>query len=135
MKARLEEQISVFLKNKKGILANLCAQLAERNVNIHAMTVVESYDIGTARLIVDNVGISEECLTEAGAAWIVVKVLAINIINRPGAIARIARTFGDAGVNIEYMYVTAMPGMEHTVGIFRVADEVIEKALALEFDA
>jgi len=134
MSATTEEQISVFLKNRSGILADLCATLSDRDVNIRAMTVLESFDIGTIRMIVDNVALAEESLTEFAAAWIVVNVLAVDIPNQSGGLARIAGAFGQAGVNIEYMYATVMPDMEHTVGIFRVADDEIERALAIKFE-
>ena len=127
-----EEQISAFLANKPGVVADLCAALTEHGVNIKAMTVLDTVDIGTMRMVVDDVEAAKTALKEAGAAFVVVPVIAIQLPNKPGAFARIARTLAAAGVNIEYFYVTAATTEESSLGIFRVSDR--EKALTLEFD-
>jgi len=131
--AKKEEQISVFLKNRPAVLADLCEALNRANVNIRAISVLESYDIGTIRLVVDNVGIAEEALAEFGAAFIVVPVITIDIPNERGSLARVSRALGKASVNIEYLYATATPGVDHTVVVIRVDDMDLEKALTLDF--
>lgn len=133
MRAKKAEQLSVFLKNRPGVLAELCEALDRRNVDIQAISVLESFDIGTVRLVVDNVGIAEESLTEFGAAWIVVPVLRLELPNKAGILARVAKGFAASSVNIEYMYATATPGADHTVAVFRVADIEMETALAIDF--
>ena len=134
MRAKKKEQRSVFLKNRPGVLADLCEALDRRNVDIHAMSVMESYDIGTVRIVVDNIGIAEESLTEFGAAWIVVPVLTVDIPNQIGVLARVAKAMASASINIEYLYATATPGIDHTVAVLRVADDDLEKGLAVEFE-
>lgn len=133
MRAIAEQQISAFLANTPGVVANLCATLTERGVNIKAITVMDTVDVGTVRMVVDNLPSAKEALNEAGAAYTEVPVLAIPIPNKPGSFARIARSMGNAKINIEYFYATAMPGTEHTLGIFRVSD--FKRALELELDA
>ena len=49
------EQISVFLENKSGRLAEITAILAENNINIRALSVADTADFGILRLIVDKV--------------------------------------------------------------------------------
>ena len=48
------EQISVFLENKAGRLAEVTAILAEAGVNIRALAVADTSDFGVLRLIVDD---------------------------------------------------------------------------------
>jgi hypothetical protein len=131
VKARAEEQISAFLANKPGIVADLCAALNEHRVNIQAMTVLDTVDIGTMRMVVDDVEAAKRALREAGAAFVVVPVVAISIPNKPGAFARIARTMASHGINIEYFYVTAHAGTPVSLAIFRVSD--YQGALEVEF--
>lgn len=132
MRAIAEQQISAFLANKPGVIANLCAHLTERGVNIQAITVMDTVDIGTVRMVVDNHAVAKEALTDAGAAYVEVPVIAIPISNRPGAFAKIARTLSQAKINIEYFYATAYSGTDRSLGVFRVSDH--KGALELDFE-
>ncbi len=131
VKAREETQISVFLGNHPGVVADICSALTEHGISIQAMTVLDTVDVGTMRMIVSDVEKTKSALKGSAAAFITVPVLCIDIPNTPGAFAKIARTMSNAGVNIEYVYATAMPGSESTLGVFRVSDEAT--ALQLEF--
>jgi len=132
LRAIAEQQISAFLANSAGVVANLCAALTERGVNIRALTVLDTVDVGTMRMVVDNLPIAKEALSDAGAAYVEVPVIAIPIPNKPGSFAKIARILANAKINIEYIYATVMPGTEFTLGIFRVSDH--KAALEIEFD-
>jgi hypothetical protein len=132
LRAIPEQQISAFLANNPGVVANFCAALTERGVNIRAMTVLDTVDVGTMRMVVDNLQIAKNALSDAGAAYVEVPVVCLPIPNKPGSFARIARTFANAKINIEYVYATGMPGAEHTYGVFRVADH--KAALEIDFE-
>lgn len=132
MKATPEIQISAFLANKPGVVAHLCSALADRGVSIRAMTVLDTVDVGTVRMLVDDVDVAKEALDHAGAAYVEVPVISVPISSRPGSFASIARTLHDAAINIEYIYATAVPGMDVSLGVFRVSDHAA--ALALDFD-
>jgi len=132
LRATPEIQLSAFLANKPGVVAHLCDALTERGVSIRAMTVLDTVDIGTMRMIVDNVEVAKEALDDAGAAYVEVPVITIPIPNCLGGFTVIARRLAGANVNIEYMYATAVPGTEHTLGVFRVSD--YESAMELDFD-
>ncbi len=131
MIARETTQLSVFLGNHPGVVADLCTALTNAKISIEAMTVLDTVDVGTMRMVVDDVELAKNALKGSGAAYVEVPVLAIEIDNNPGAFARIARTMSNAGVNIEYVYATAMPGISMTLGIFRVSD--IDTALKLNY--
>jgi len=130
--ARAEWQISAFLANKPGVIARLCAALADRDVNILAMTVLDTVDIGTMRMVVDKLDVAREALDTAGAAYVEVPVLSIPIPNKEGGFARIAGILAGANINIEYFYCTCVPGTDYSLGIFRVSDH--EAALTLNFN-
>ncbi len=125
-------QISAFLANKPGVVAHLCGALAERGVNIRAMTVMDTVDIGTVRMIVDDMEVAKDALDGAGAAYVEIPVITIPIPNELGGFAKIAGTLAAANINIEYAYVTGVPETERTIGVFRVSDH--DAALALEFN-
>lgn len=132
MRATAATQLSAFLANTPGVVAHLCASLAEHGVNVQAMTVLDTVDIGTMRMVVDDVELAKRTLDEAGAAYVEVPVLSVAIPNAAGGFARIARTLAGANINIDYFYATASHGSDHTVGIFRVSDR--DAALEIDFD-
>lgn len=134
LKAEKLEQISVFLENRPGVVADLCNALIAQDIDIRAVTVLDTADIGTVRLVVDDPELAKESLQTAGAAYVVVPVLGIELPNRPGAFGRIASKFAAANVNIEYVYSTSLKGMHQTLAVFRVPDDDVDRALALDFD-
>jgi hypothetical protein len=126
------EQITVFLENRPGVVSDLCSHLTERHISIRALTVLDTIDIGTMRMVVNDPQLAKEALSAAGAAYVCVKCVAVEIPNKPGGFAGVARTMALAGVNIEYVYASAMPGIDKTMGIFRVSD--VQRALALQYE-
>lgn len=132
LRATIETQLSAFLANRSGIIADFCGALAERGVNIRAICVLDSVDIGTVRMIVDDVDRAKAALDTAGAAYVEVPVITVEIPNTPGSFARLARSLAVRGINIEYFYTTGTPSATHTLGVFRVSDT--EGAAAIEFE-
>lgn len=131
MKAKEETQLSVFLGNRPGVVADLCRSLIDANINIRALTVLDTVDIGTMRMVVDNAERAKDALKGTAAAYVLVPVLSLELPNRPGAFAQVARTLANAGVNIEYVYATAAPTTDRSLAIFRVSD--LATALKLEY--
>jgi hypothetical protein len=127
------EQISIFLENRTGVIADLCTHLTERNINIRAIAVLDTIDIGTVRMVVDDPEKAKEAFAAAGAAYVTVKCLAVEVPHQPGGFARVARKLSLAGINIEYFYASALNGCDRAMGVFRVSD--LERALKLNYDA
>ncbi|MBI4719579.1 MAG: amino acid-binding protein [Planctomycetes bacterium] len=96
------------------------------------MTVLDTVDIGTMRMVVDNVELAKCALEEAGAAYVCVPVIVVPIPNKKGAFARIARALAERNINIEYFYATAAPGADYTLGVLRVSD--LKAALTIDFE-
>lgn len=132
-KSEAVEQISIFLENRPGVVADLCAHLTERNINIRAITVLDTTDIGTVRMVVDDAEKAKEAFAAAGAAYVIVQCLAVEVPNRPGGFAAVARKLSLAGINIEYVYASALENGDRAMGVFRVSD--LERALKVDYDA
>lgn len=116
------KQISVFLENKPGKLAEFTDVLSRNEINMRALSLAEREDFGIVKIIVDDVYNASTVLKEAGYVLSITKVLALEIPDKPGALAKILHVFGENDVNVEYMYAftTHKPGVAHM--IFRVAD-------------
>jgi hypothetical protein len=125
------EQITLFLENRPGILADLCAHLADRDINIRAITTLESTETGAVRLVVDRTNAATDSLTEAGVPFTTSECLALEMPNSPGSFANIARQLAIAGINIDYMYASATAAARSAFGVLGVSD--LDRALSLDW--
>jgi len=122
------EQISVFLENKTGRLAEVTSILSDIGVNIRALSVADTSDFGVLRLIVDNNVKAEKALKDNGFSVGKTNVLAIEVEDRPGGLHKILALFTNANINIEYMYSLVTQRNNNAVLIFRFdnTDEAIK---------
>lgn len=121
------KQLSVFLENKSGRLAEVTKTLADANINIRALSIADTIDYGLLRLIVNDPIAAKEALVKAGFTVALTEVLAIEVPDRPGGLAGIIDILAKAGINIEYMYAFVGRSGEHAIVIFRIerSDEAI----------
>jgi len=124
----LVEQIAVFLENKSGRLAEITAVLAENNVNIRALSVADTADFGILRLIVDKVEKAKTVLKENGFTVGKTTVIAVEVDDKTGGLAKVLKCIHAANINVEYMYAFVNKTGENAVLIFRF--EKMEEAIA-----
>lgn len=118
----LVKQISIFLENKEGRLAELTSILAEEGININALTIADTSDFGILRIIVDDVKKTEKLLKEYGFSVSVTDVVAIDIDNVPGGIARPLSMLHNNGISVEYIYAFLAKKDDTAHVIFKVND-------------
>ena len=123
------EQISIFLENKSGRLAEVTAILAEAGVNIRALSLADTSDFGVLRLIVNDNQKAEHALKKSGFTVGKTDVVAVEVEDRPGGLSRILELLQRAGVNVEYMYAFVQQSGNNAVMIFRFDD--IDEAIKL----
>ncbi len=116
------KQISVFLENTSGRLAEVTSILGGNGINLRAITIADTADFGILRLIVDNNEKALEVLRENGFTAKVTQVFAIEIEDKPGGLASIMKILDDNNLNIEYLYATLEKNKDNAVVIFRVED-------------
>ena len=98
------KQISVFVENKAGRLAELTDYLNQHGIDMRALSIAEAEDFGVVRMIVDDAYKTSCALTEAGYVVSITPVLAVEIPDEPGSLYKIMKILGDGGVNLEYTY-------------------------------
>lgn len=113
------EQISVFLENKAGRLAEVTRILGETGVNIRALSLADTTDFGILRLIVDRFDDAREVLKSRGFTVGKTEVVAIEVPDRPGGLASVLAVLAEAGINVEYMYAFVQHSGKNAVIIFR----------------
>jgi hypothetical protein len=126
---RVEQQLSIFLDNRPGLLAHTCEALAREAINIKALSIVDTVDYVVVRMIVDRFAAAQKILSAMHPLIHVRDVVYIEVDTKPGVLARIAEKLTEAGINIEYAYCTSStaegPGglvlrtndLEATIGI------------------
>jgi hypothetical protein len=125
------EQISVFLENKAGRLAEVTGILSDAKVNIRALALADTSDFGVLRLIVDNNEKAVEALKNRGFTVGRTDVLAVEVEDRPGGLHSILDMLNEADINVEYMYAFVQHSGKNAVMIFRF-DNIDEAVKVLE---
>ncbi len=113
------EQISVFLENKAGRLAEVTRILSEAKINIRALSLADTSDFGILRLIVNDINKAKEELKRGGFTVGKTDVVAVEVSDQPGGLHHILRILQKANVNVEYMYAFVQQSGENAVLIFR----------------
>ena len=113
------EQISIFIENKSGRLAEVTRTLGDAGVNIRALSLADTSDFGILRLIVDRTDLAKSVLKEQGFTVNKTEVVAVEVPDRPKGLFGILEVLDQGGVNVEYMYAFVERCGENAVIIFR----------------
>lgn len=116
------KQLTILLENNPGALSNVCSELASKDINILAMSVFDTIDSGLIRMVVDDHERAVLALKETGHNVIETDVLSLEMADKPGTLADISKQLCKARINIEYAYVSVLPGDGKSRGIFWVSN-------------
>lgn len=116
------KQVSVFLENRAGRLADVTTLLGDNGVNIRALSLADTADFGILRLIVNDPDKAVALLRKAGLAVRETEVVAAEVPDRPGGLAEILRLLSAEQINVEYMYAFVRSPAESAIMIFRFDD-------------
>ena len=122
------EQISIFIENKSGRLAEITRVLSDAGINIRALSLADTSDFGILRLIVNYGAKASEVLKEKGFTVSKTEVVAVEVPDRPGGLSAILQALDRESINVEYMYAFVERCGGNAVIIFRF-DET-DKAIA-----
>ncbi|HTY13167.1 MAG TPA: ACT domain-containing protein [Candidatus Omnitrophota bacterium] len=125
-------QISVFLENKQGRLSEVAALLGKGGINIRALTVAENEGFGVLRIVVDKPEAAMQLLKNGGLVAKPTDIVAVEVDDRPGGLARVLEVLSQAGINVEYMYGFLEKLTDKALLVFRFDDpdqaiEVLKK--------
>ena len=98
------KQISIYIENKKGRLAEATRFIADHKINLHALSIADSQDFGILRLICDNPEEANEILRADGYLTRINHVLAVKMEDRPGSLADILEVLAAQDIDVEYTY-------------------------------
>ncbi len=125
------KQISVFVENKSGRLAEITEIIAENDINIKALSIADTSDFGILRIIVDCAEKTEKILRYAGLTVSMNTVIAVKIHDKPGGLSSALKFLSEKGFTVEYIYAFLSKNDKEAYVVLRV-DREDEAIKALE---
>ena len=123
------KQLSIFVENKTGGIAEILTELGEKGIDIRALSLADTTDFGILRMIVSDVSAAEAILREHGVAVKVTDVLGLAVDDRPAGLAGALAALNRDGIAIEYMYAFVGDNDQHAMVVLRTDDDA--KALSV----
>ncbi len=127
------KQISIFIENKKGSLAEVTKFISDKKINLKALSIADTQNFGILRIITDNPDNARELLKNEGYTVTATSVLAVALDDAPGSMAEILSVLADADISVEYTYAFMSNIAGKAYMIFRVDDN--DKATKVLVDA
>ncbi|MDA8233572.1 MAG: ACT domain-containing protein [Clostridia bacterium] len=121
------KQISLFLENKSGRLAEVTRLLGTNDINIRALSIADTTDFGILRMIVSNPDEALKVLKEGGFTVSMTDVIAVEVADQPGGLGAVLQVLQDNGINIEYLYAFLEKSSNDALVVLRV--EQIDEAI------
>ena len=116
------KQLSVFLENAPGRLYEATQALGEAGLNLRSLCISDTSDFGVLRILVSDVAKARRVIMEKQLPARIDDVVAVEIEDTPGSLARLLRPFQESKVNVEYMYALAGTSSGKAVMVFRFSD-------------
>ena len=124
------KQLTIFVENKQGSLVDITDTLAEKNVNLRALSIAETQEFGLLRLIVNDNDTAVSALSDKGYVLKVTEVVGVKIGDQPGKLSKALGVLAEVGVNVEYLYAFMARTEKHAYVVLRPTDNsTAEKAL------
>jgi hypothetical protein len=108
---------SIQLTNHAGDLARVAQALARRGVNIKALAGMSIGGVAMARILPDDIVVARSALEAANIRFTEGEVHTVLLENKAGVLATVTNRLGEAGINLEAIYVTG------------IADDLVELAI------
>ena len=115
-------QISCFIENRPGRLHAACEALAEKGINIHTLSLADTTEFGILRLIVSDPAAGKAALDAAGYVTRTTDVVAVEVPDDAGGLARVLAQTDAAQLNIEYMYAFSTAAAQRAIVIIRFTE-------------
>ena len=118
----LVKQVSIFVENKEGKIADVLKVLAKENINISALSLADTTNFGILRLIVDDPKKAKNILQMEDMIVKINEILAVGINDQPGGLAKVLDILAKAKVAIEYMYAFTGHNKDNATVVFKTND-------------
>ena len=125
------KQLSIFIENRPGRLANVCRLLSGAGINTTTLSLADTREFGIVRLLAKEWERARDILKAKSIAVTVTDVVAVEVPDSPGGMTAVLDTLDAAGANIEYNYAFSIAAGRKAVLVFRFTEpDSAEAALA-----
>ncbi|MCK4456531.1 MAG: hypothetical protein KAW39_02190 [Thermoplasmata archaeon] len=121
------KEFKVYSDNKRGELARIAEALAQSSVNIEAIASENSHPEAFLRIVTNDVNTTKRALSRAGYKYDEKNIVVLDLIDRPGELAKLAKRMTRAGVNIESIYLLEKARVAMAVDDLEKAMKVIKE--------
>ncbi|MBQ7376794.1 MAG: hypothetical protein IJW71_00510 [Clostridia bacterium] len=123
------KQLTVFVQNKRGSVVSVTDLLSQSGVDLRALSIAETQDLGILRLIVNDEKTAERVLTENGYLIKVIDVVGVKIADAPGKLTEALSVLDRADINVEYLYAFLARTERHAYLVLRVEDNAAAESV------
>lgn len=123
------QQLTVFVENRRGCLAQITDLLAKNNIDMRALSIADTQDFGILRLIVSNTEQARNVLRDANILVQITDVIGVRLSDRPGELSAALGALDRAGINVEYLYAFLTRTEKDAYVVLRVEDNEIAAAV------
>jgi hypothetical protein len=113
------KQLSLFLENEPGTLGRPIRLLADAGFNIVTLSIAEANRFGILRLILRDWKKAKNLLEKNGFVVRVTDMVAVEVVDQPGGLARVLAVVEQARLNVEFMYAFPEKRGNRAVLVFR----------------
>ena len=122
------KQLTVFLENKLGRLAEVARILKNEEINLQGFSTTEARDYGILRIIVSDTDKARDALRKAGFTTHVAEVICVGVYDRPGELSRVLDVLTSESINVDYIYVIAGTRIVLSVSDVERAEKILTKS-------
>ncbi len=119
------KQLTIFVENKQGALVDITEALANKGVNIRALSIADTKDFGILRLIVSDNDTAFSTLGDKGYLIKNTDVVGVKIGDQPGKLSMALKVLDDNHINMEYLYAFMSRTEKHAYVVLRVEDNAL----------
>lgn len=121
------EQVSVFLENRTGRIAELTSLVANAGIDTVALSIADTHDFGVVRIVTDDNARTLELLRANGFSATLNRLVGVKVDDQPGGLASVLQVLKENSIDIEYLYSFSRIAGGKAVILLKVADD--ERAL------
>lgn len=125
------QQLSVFVENKSGRVADIVSSLGAKGVDMSALSLADTVDFGIMRMIVDKADVAMATLKEEGIVYKMTDVLAVRLADQPGGLATVLDVLSQADMGINYMYAFLSKEADTAMMVLSVPEPKVAETLLL----
>lgn len=116
------KQVSIFVENKSGRIADIISVLGDNGIDISALSIADTTDFGIVRLIASDPEKAERVLREYGAIVKITEVIAVGVSDTPGGLARALNVLKESNIEIDYIYAFVGKSDKGALVVMKVND-------------